>query len=360
MIHISVDISNLDRDIAIIKKRRGVDAIHYGDAFPPVEKIPFDSPALQRITSGGVPMGRMTRFWGGPSSAKTLVSYLVLKVAQEMEKKCAYHNAEKQYDPVLVKHLGVTPEDLLVLESTIIEDIIRECQLLLSSVHVHVIDSTSSAVPQDRLNKDPGDWDVGLDARVWIKGLDYLLTSMDKSDNSIIYISHASTNFTTKSEKALGGKEMEHESSMTLHFKRSKWLYYDDEGMLQTEDKLKEKGILGIGGQKEADGQEIVVEVSKSRVCRALRKANMRLDLNTMQFDYTFELMQGAEYFDKYGNIAHRTHTPAIADSAGVKKGGWRTLPDGSKVQGEPKLRQRISEDVALQQLIRNAMLQGN
>jgi RecA/RadA recombinase len=355
-----VDISNLERDINIIKKRRGVDTIHYGDAFPPVEKIPFDSPALQRITSGGIPRGRMVRLWGGPSSAKTVCSYLILKSSQEMNLKTAYHNIEKQYDPVLVKNLGVNIEDLLILESTIIEDVVRECQLLLNSVHVHVIDSTSSAVPQDRLNKDPGDWDVGLDARVWIKGLDYLLTAMDKDENTIIYISHASTNFQTKSEKPLGGKEMEHESSMTLHFKRNKWLYYDDEEMLQTEDKLKEKGILGIGGQKEADGQEIVVIVDKSRVCRALRKANMRLDLNTMKFDYTFELMQGAEYFDKYGNIAHRAHTPAIADSGGVKKGGWVSLPNGEKIQGQRALRQRIDEDIELQKLIRKAMLSGN
>ncbi len=356
----TVDISLLDRDIAVIKKRRGPDSIHKGSEQPPVSKIPFDSPAMQRITSGGIPRGRMTRLWGGWSSGKTLLALLVAKTAQEQNLKVAYHNIEKQYDPVLTKSLGVDTDDLLVLESSIIEDVVRECQLLLNSVHVHIIDSTSSAVPQDRLNKDPGDWDVGLDARVWIKGLDYLLTSMDKDSNSIIYISHASTNFQTKSEKALGGKEMEHESSMTLHFKKTRWLYYDDDGMLQTEDKLKEKGIMGIGGQKEADGQEIVAEVSKSRVCRPLRKANMRLDLNTMKFDYIFELMQGAEYFDKYGNIAHRTHTPAIADSGGVKKGGWRTLPDGSKVQGDTNLRQRISEDEDLQKLIRKAMLSGN
>ena len=360
-------IENLERDIAVIRKRRkNNDVIHKGSEQQPTDKIPFDSPALQRITSGGIPLGRMTRFWGGPSSGKTIVALMVLKSAQRVRTKrfpagllCAYHNIEKQYDPVLTKNLGVNTDLLQVLESTIIEDVVSECQLLLGSVHVHVLDSTSSAVPQDRLTKDPGDWDVGLDVRVWIKGLDYLLTSMDKDENSIIYISHASRNFQTKSEKALGGKEMEHESSMTLQFKRNKWLYYDEDGMLQTEDKLKEKGILGIGGQKEADGQEIVVVVDKSRVCRPFRKANLRLDLNTLKFDHTFELMQAAEYYDKWGNIAHRSGTVPIAHKKEAK-GGWATLPDGTKLQGERALRQRIDEDKELQDMIRKAMLAGN
>jgi len=70
--------------------------------------------------------------------------------------------------------------------------------------------------------------------------------------------------------------------------------------------------------------------------------------------------MCGAEYFDKYGNIAHHVGTPAIADTGGVKKGGWMTLPSGEKVQGQKALRQTITEDEGLQQLIRKAMLAGN
>src|SRR5271165_3387724 len=116
---------------------------------------------------------------------------------------------------------------------------------------------------------------------------------MDKDENAIIFIDHASQDFKTKAEKAKGGKELEHGSSMSIHCVKGKWLFYDDEGMLQTEDKLKEKGLLGFAGTKEADGVEYIIQVNKSRVCRPLRKANLRFDLNTFKFDYTFELMQG-------------------------------------------------------------------
>ena len=100
--------------------------------------------------------------------------------------------------------------------------------------------------------------------------------------------------------------------------------------------------------------------MNKSRVCKPFRVANLRFDLNKFKFDYTYELMQGAEYYDKEGNIAHRSGTPAIADRGKSKQGGWVTLPDGNKVQGERALRQLIDTDKDLARLIRKAMLAGN
>lgn len=365
-----VCVENLERDIEVIRKRRGKTSIQTGAEQPPINKIPLDSPALMRITSGGIPLGRITRLWGGPSSAKSRVGYLIAKAAQELKAPnfplgliVCWHDIEKVYSTEYAELMGLNLEKLLLREGDIIEDVARELQLLLGSIHVHILDSVSEAKPQDRLNKDAGDWDVGLKIRVWEKAFEYITNAMDKQENAIICIDHASNNFKTKAEKPLGGKEMEHQSSLNLQMKQTKWLYYDDEGMLQTEDKLKEKGIIGIAGTKEADGQEIVVNVSRSRVCMPFRKAHLRLDLHTHQFDHTFELMEAAEYFDRWGKVAHRSGTPAIAEPKvkGPKNpGGWVTLPDGNKLQGQKALRQMIDADKDLQALIRRAMLMGN
>lgn len=362
-----VDITNLDRDIEVIRKRRGKHSIHTGAEEPAITKIPLESPALMRITSGGIPLGRITRLWGGPSSAKSRVAYLIAKAAQELKAPnfpiglmVCWHDIEKVYSKEYAELMGLNLDTLLLRDGDIIEDVARELQLLLGSVHCHILDSVSEAKPQDRLNKDAGDWDVGLKIRVWEKAFEYITNKMDKQENCIVCIDHASKNFQTKSEKPLGGKEMEHQSSLNLQMKQTKWLYYDDEGLLQTEDKLKEKGIIGIAGTREADGQEIVVNVSKSRVCRPFRKAHLRLDLNTHQFDHTFELMEGAEYFDKQGNVAHRSGQPAIADRGKSKQGGWVTLPSGQKIQGERSLRQMIDADQELANMIKSAMLKGN
>lgn len=361
-----VCVENLSRDIEIIKKRRGAKAIRLGSDQPDLDKIPLDSPAMMRITSGGIPLGRVTRLWGGPGSGKSLFAYSIIKSAQELRTtkyleglSTAWYDVEKVYEKNFAKFLGVDPTKLHIVEGDIIEDIGREMPLLLGSIHVHVIDSCSEGKPQDRLNKDPGDWDVGLKIRCWEKSFEYIMNALDKEENAVIAIDHASKDFKTKAEKPLGGKEMEHHSALSIQFKKTRWLYYDEEGLLQTEDKLKEKGILGIGGQKEADGQEIVVNVSKSRVCRGLRKANMRLDFHNFKFDHTFELMDGALYFDKQGNPAHKSGQPAIAHRT-TAKGGWHTLPDGEKIQGERALRMRIDADEDLQKMIKRAIMAGN
>lgn len=357
-----VDISNLDRDIEKIRSRRGKTAIQTGAEEPPIARIPLESPALMRITSGGIPLGRITRIWGGSSSGKSRAAYLIAKSAQELRAPnfiagllVCWHDIEKVYSKEYAELLGLNIDTLLIRDGDIIEDVARELQLLLGSVHVHILDSVSEAKPQDRIDKDAGDWDVGLKIRVWEKAFEYITNAMDKHENCIITIDHASKNFQTKSEKPLGGKEMEHQSSLNLQMKQTKWLYYDDEGLLQTEDKLKEKGIIGIAGTREADGQEIVVNVSKSRVCRPFRKAHLRLDLNTHQFDHTYELMEGAEYFDKFGNVAHRSGQPPIAQ----RNGGWITLTSGQKLR-ERQLRQMIGADKDLSDMIRKAMLAGN
>lgn len=362
-----VEVENLDRDLAAIRKKYGSkDVVHLGSEQPPVDRIPLVSPAMMRITSGGIPLGRFSRFWGGPSSAKSLMAWEVVKAAQNLRNikflsglKTVYYNIEKQYDSIFTSKLGVDTDAMLVVETDIIEDLTEQTQTLLGSNHLHVWDSRSEAVPQDRLAKDPGDWDVNLEARVWKKCMGYVHNALDKDENAIIMIDHESENMKTHSTKALGGRNPEHKSSLSIHFKKTKWLYYDEDGLLTTEDKLKEKGIMGIGGQKEADGQEIIVEVNKSRVCRPLRKANMRLDLHTFKFDHTFELMDAAMYFDKQGNIAHHVKQPAIAQKSG-EKSSWYSLPEGRKVQGERQLRQLIDADEELSDIIRTAMLAGN
>lgn len=363
---------NLERDMKVIRDRRGEDAIHLGSEQIPVAKIPLPSPALMRITSGGVPIGRMTRFWGASSTGKSLIAWMVIRSGFEFQSKrfpngleACYWNIEKQYDPVFTSERGVDVNRMHVEEVTLIEDVARELQLLLGSIHVHVIDSCSTAIPQDRLARDPGEWDMALDAKVWMKALDYIHNSMDKDENVVLYIDHESRDWHTQAAKAPGGKEMEHASSLSMHFRKGRWLYYDHEGLLQTEDKLKEKGIMGLAGTKEADGVEVQVRVNKARVCRPFRTAVLRLDLNTFEFDHTYELMEGALYFDRQGGIAHRSGLPPIAAKTS-EKSAWYEINDGRerskpmKVQGDRALRLVLDSDKELADLTRKAMLSGN
>ena len=265
-----VNPDNLDAAIQKIKERRGFSNIKKGSEQPLLDRIPVKSPGIMRITKGGIPLGRLVRFWGGPSSFKTRYALEVAKEAIELRThkylsglKVVLYDIEKQWESEYVSELGIPVDNIYVAETDIIEDISHEVQKLLPSAHLHILDSCSEAKSQDRLAKEAGDWDIGLNIRVWEKAWEYIMNKLDKQENTIIAIDHATQNMKTKKEKARGGKEIEHHSSLSMHFKQTSWLYYDDEGMLQTEDKLKEKGILGIGGQKEADGIELVLHLRK-------------------------------------------------------------------------------------------------
>lgn len=362
-----VDASQLDADMQIIRERRGVDAIHDGTETQRVEKMLLPSPGLNRITGGGIPIGRMTRLWGMPGTGKSLIGWMIIRAAQQLATErfpvgleSTYWNVEKQYDPIFTQERGVDIARMKIEEVTVIEDIAAEMSLLMGSCHVHVLDSASFAISRDELASEPDQWHRALDARAWKRAINRIHDAMDKDENILVAIDHAGQDQTTGVEHALGGKRMEFKSDLSLHFVKGAWLFYDEWGHLEKNDKLKEKSKNGLGpsGTKEADGIEVTVRVNKSRVCRPFRSARMRLDLHTYEFDRTFELIDAAQFFDAEGGVALRTKQPAIANQSG--KSAWYELPNGEKVQGARGIRTMINSDPELATMIETAMMAGS
>lgn len=364
-----VDASTLDADLALIRDRRE-ESVRRGDEAVPVDRVPLPSPSLMRITGGGIPLGRITRLWGDPGTAKTMISLMIIAASQQFRTErfpvgleTAYWNVEGIWDAKHAERIGVDTKRMLLEEIILIEDIARELEILLKSCHVHVIDSASAAVCIDELATDAEDWTRALDARAWKRAIRRIDNAMDHDENILVFIDHSGRDQQTKREFALGGKAIEYRSSMSLHFKKGGWLYYHPErGYLEKDEKIAgETGKALSGVKPEPDGVEVSIQVNKSRVGRPLRSATMRLDLNTFHFDTDFELMNAAMFFDVDGNQAHRSGQPAIAQRTGAKS-AWYTIlgNDKDKVQGEPAIRKRISEDEELATTIERAMLAGN
>jgi hypothetical protein len=213
-------------------------------------------------------------------------------------------------------------------------------------------------VCRDEIASDTDQWHRALDARAWKRAINRIHNAMDKDENILVCIDHAGTDQITGSEHALGAKRLEFKSDLSIHFKSGAWLFYDDWGHLEKNDKLKDKSKNGVGpaGTKEADGVEISVRVNKSRVCRPLRSTKLRLDLNTYEFDTTWELIDAAKFFDANGGVAVRTKEKPIAEKAG----SWYTFPTGEKVQGERGIRTLIAANPSLRALVEAAMMAGN
>lgn len=340
----AVDSAGLQKTIDAIKATYGSDAVQNGTDFPPVPRISTGSLELDYATGGGIPIGRFSRFYGPYSSTKSLTCWNVVRNAQEMGMTVAYYNIEKQYDPVFTAGRGVDIENnFIIINGTIIEEIATKMEALMGSVHLHILDSCSAGVSTDELAAKPSDWRPGIGPRAWGKVWRRVGEVFDDRENTVILVDQIRKNWDTKADEPPGGKQMEHISSMTVHFKRGKHLYYDKDRVLD-DTYPKKSAEPTLSGGIEADGIEINAQVRKSRVCRPFRTARMQLDLNSMEFDRLHELEKASRYF-------------GVVETSG----SWYKLPNQKKpIHGRPALRQAIAADESLQEVIREAALKAS
>ena len=330
---------NTDDYDEIVSKinRKYENSIRMGNDFESAARISTGSLELDVAMGGGLPIGRWSRFYGGYSSSKTLTTLSVIREAQKLGMKCAYYNVEKQYDPKFTaEKIGVDIDELIVVEGTTIEEITDKMEALFGVVHLHVVDSCTAAVSEDELNADVRDWRPGITARAWGKSFRRLNERFDPNENTVIMIDQVRVNFRTGAEEAPGGRILDHQSSMTAHFKKGSWISRNADGYLDE----KATQAKGSSGQMEPDGVEIKVRIQKSRVCRPFRTATMRLDLESLEFDRLFEISKAARY---YGLVE--------------QKGGWYYYGD-QKFQGEKNLRNFIAGDLTFQEEIREKALE--
>jgi recombination protein RecA len=282
-----------DEIVARINKKYEND-IRRGNQFEIVPRISTGSLELDLAMGGGVPVGRWTRFYGGFHSTKTLTALQVIAEAQELGFSCAYYNVEKQYDPIFAqKKLGVDVDELTLVEGATIEEIGEKMEAMFQVCHVHVIDSCTMAVSEDELNADVRDWRPGLNSRSWGKVFRRLNERFDQMENTVILIDQMRVDFKTGSEQAAGGRVFDYQSSMSVLFRKGKWIFRNKEGFL--DDKAPQE--KGMSGQIEPAGYEVKARVEKSRVCRPFRSAVMRLDLDSLKFDRVYEVIKAGVHF---------------------------------------------------------------
>lgn len=319
-----------------INRKYGSD-IKRGNEMEHPPRISSGSLELDVAMGGGVPVGRWTRFWGGYSSTKTLRALICAREAQKLGFSVAYYNVEKQYDPVFAeRNIGLDIAALTIVEGTTVEEIGEKMEGLFGVVHLHIIDSSSIAVSEDELNADIRDWRPGINARAWGKVFRRLNERFDQYANTVIMIDQVRVNFRTGGEDAAGGRIFDHQSSMSVMFRKGDWLWRNAEGYLHE----KAKQVKGMSGQIEPAGMEIKIRVEKSRVCRPFRTATLRLDLDSMVFDETFEMVKAAKHY-------------GIIDNPSVGRYEY----EGHKMHGERAVRNLLDENPELIKKIRDTSL---
>src|SRR3990167_6879140 len=110
-----VNPDQLELVLAKIRKAYGDSEIHYGNDYPPLERIPTGSLELDLATGGGIPIGRFCHFYGPTYSSKTLLGWNIIQRAQELGLDVAYYNIEKQFLPDWVERHGIDLNKLHVI-----------------------------------------------------------------------------------------------------------------------------------------------------------------------------------------------------------------------------------------------------
>lgn len=350
-------------DIAKATQKSYKTAFRAGSSVPIVQRIPFHSPELNVISGGGIPMGRITRLWGEESSGKSTNSLLLAKNAQnihlyaeslvdhpsdKVKRKAetllelfpdgmtvCWYDIEGSFDPVFAKKLGVDTDRLNLFEDKRIEVVGETLQASLPAAHLHIIDSTSGGSSLDELKEKISKWQVGLKARAWNKVLDRFEASIDKQENAIVFIDQVRIDQRTGGYMVPGGRKMRHASSLTVQFKRGKWLFPTEDGWT---DQMPQVANT-ITGKAEARYFEIKAHVEKSRVGQAHQRALSVFDVKKSQFQTDWELAKAAQWL------------------GAVEKGGsWYTLPDGSKVQGDKGVQKALVENAEFRREVLNAI----
>lgn len=340
----SVDTGNLDSVISKIN-RKYENSIRRGSEQVKVKHISTGSPELDVAMGGGVPIGRFTRFYGAFGSTKTMTALSVIAEAQRMGLTCSFFNIEKRFESEFAKRKGIDTKKLIVSEGTSIEEIGEKLEALFTVCNLFVLDSCTIAVSEDELTCDVRDWRPGINARAWGKVFRRLTERFDTVGNTVILIDQVRVNWKTGSEDPAGGRVFDHQSSMSVLFRKGKWLYLDEETGILDE---KNKQSKGSDGQTNPDGQEIKVKVEKSSVCRPFRTATLHYNLDTLEYDRVYEYMKAAKH---YGIV-----TPNGNNTS------WQYIDDDGVVttlRGEKGLRGFIADNKELQKYIYEVALEA-
>lgn len=139
-----------------------------------VRRVPTGILAMERVTGGGFVRGRHVELYGDESAGKSLVLYQTIAMAQARGEICALLDGEHVFDEAWFTRLGGYPDDLILWQPDNAEEAIKVLMLFAESsrdmygVSVCGIDSVSSMLPKEELEKDAeeGDDRIGSRARM--------------------------------------------------------------------------------------------------------------------------------------------------------------------------------------------------
>ena len=170
----------------IVDKRKG-------DTMPIHDVIPTPSIGLNRALGGGLNTGATHLFWGTPSVGKTTMCFRIMAEAQRMGYRPVIVDSESSYNDAYAEKCGLDISDVVVIQSTIVEDIMKNLIGYLTDdkeKHIFLFDSLSNIVKEEFYDKPEGGKAMGLSARSQGYFLQKLVNYLHKERNIMLFVAH--------------------------------------------------------------------------------------------------------------------------------------------------------------------------
>lgn len=170
--------------------------------------VPTGFGALDRALAGGLPRGRITEIFGGPSSGKTTLALDIVAHAQADGLSAAWIDVERAFDPAYAVRRGVILERLPVARPDTAEESLEIARQLAGSCGIDLLalDSAAALAPALELEIGLGDASLGLQSRILASGFRRLAFAAARTETAILVLNQVrSRGSPSEAETTAGG-----------------------------------------------------------------------------------------------------------------------------------------------------------
>lgn len=183
----------LQKVVGELQKRFGKESVNYlgNSKIEPIPRFSSQCLAIDDVTGGGYPLGRIIEIYGNESSGKTTICYHAISEAQKKfpDKFCALVDSEFSFDPLYAAQCGVNVQELVVAQPDSGTDGFAILQgLIESGASLVVVDSIAAMVPREEVEEeDFSKSTIGLQARMMSKALRKLTSVIGRYKAVVIF-----------------------------------------------------------------------------------------------------------------------------------------------------------------------------
>lgn len=309
----------LKKVVSSLQKRFGKESVNYlgNKEIEAIPRISSQCMAIDEVTGGGYPLGRIIEIYGGESSGKTTACYHAIAEAQRQfpDKFCGFVDSEFSFDPVYASSCGVNVSELVVAQPEsgtdgfgILQGMIEEGASLV------IVDSVAAMVPREEVEEDDyGKSMIGVQARMMSKAMRKLTSVIGRFKTVVIF-----TNQTREKVGVMYGNPETTSGGNALKFYASIRLKVSKIGTVET----------GSGDSKEKTSVRARVEAVKNKTAPPFKRA-----------EYVIAFGKGIDNESSY--------VEAIIQRGLVtsKGSGWFSYDGKNVAQGQPRLREWLESN---------------